>query len=94
MCHHARGIPVQDLLLGVVADIGIFQCLAGPFVAEAGAVGAEQDRSAPYSRTPASMARGPNELQSTYTGERAKRTEGSSSSGVSSRQRWSMRSTS
>jgi len=41
-----------------------------------------------YSRTAASIARGPKELQSTYTvAARRNRAEGSSSSGVSSRQR-------
>src|SRR6266852_2354303 len=51
-------------------------------------------RSAPYSLTAASIERGPNELQSTYTFAFPKRDDGSSSFGVSSRQRWSMRSTS
>src|SRR5260370_10605253 len=41
-------------------------------------------RSPPYRRTAASIALGPNELQSTYTFERRKRAEGSSSFGVSS----------
>ena len=36
-------------------------------------------RSAPYNRTAASIARGPNELQSTYTFARRKRDDGSSS---------------
>jgi vancomycin resistance protein YoaR len=44
-------------------------------------------RSAPYSPTAASIARGPNELQSTYTFAFRKRDDGSSSVGVSSRQR-------
>src|SRR5262245_24243553 len=44
-------------------------------------------RSAPYKRTAASIARGPNELQSTYTFARRKRDDGSSSLGVSNRQR-------
>ena len=38
-------------------------------------------RSAPYSRTAASIAPGPNELQSTYTLARRKRDDGSSSFG-------------
>src|SRR5919106_1582028 len=44
-------------------------------------------RSAPYKRTAASIARGPNELQSTYTFARRKRDDGSSSVAVSSRER-------
>ncbi len=44
-------------------------------------------RSAPYNRTAASIAPGPNELQSTYTFALRKRDYGSSSCGVSSRQR-------
>src|SRR5437867_10387959 len=44
-------------------------------------------RSAPYKRTAASIAPGPNELQSTYTFARRKRDDGSSSFAVSSRLR-------
>ena len=91
---HRGGIAVQDLLARFLADLRFRDRLAGPVAPNSVPSVPHTMRSAPYSRTPASIARGPKELQSTYTFERRKRAEGSSSFGVSSRQRWSMRSTS
>ena len=85
--HHRCGVEVQDLRARFLANLRFRKRLAGPLAAEFGSIGAAHDTPAPYKWTAASIARGPNELQSTYTFARRKRDDGSSSCGVSNRQR-------
>ena len=96
---------VGVVLLAVLGDLGLYRSRTGLGLR---AVGLDETSSRRLGMSTgrtivlafvvcsvmASIACGPNELQSTYTFALRKRADGSSSSGVSSRQRWSMRSTS
>ena len=83
--HHRFRIAVKDLRARILANVRFRKRLAGPLAAEFGSVRAAHDALGAVQPTAASIAPGPNELQSTYTFARRKRDDRSSCFGEFSR---------